>query len=163
MTSQNNDPRWILATIVESGNHQFWGWHEFFFVTFFLLLFFLCAWNQNFCFSLSYGKILQCSPYNKHAVLNSHTARGKFRSTKEGSLVILVVDISVKQPKEGKLSYPVPDSKLGIVFFSLGSSLIVGRATGGTNVIFSNSLSTNSEYPNSLKYTCQHDPWLMKA
>ena len=41
LTSQNNDPRWILATIVESGNHRFWGWHKLCFVTFFLLLFFL--------------------------------------------------------------------------------------------------------------------------
>jgi hypothetical protein len=48
LTSRNNDPRWILATIVESGNRQFWGWHELFFVTFFLLLFFLRTWNQIF-------------------------------------------------------------------------------------------------------------------
>ena len=34
-TSQNNGPRWILVTIVESGNHQVWGWHEFIYVTFF--------------------------------------------------------------------------------------------------------------------------------
>ena len=33
LTSQNDDLRWILATIVESGNHQFWGWLVF--VTFF--------------------------------------------------------------------------------------------------------------------------------
>ena len=46
LTSRNNDPRWILATIVESGNRQFWGWHELFFVTLFLLLFFLRTWNQ---------------------------------------------------------------------------------------------------------------------
>ncbi len=26
LTSRNDDLRWILATIVESGNHQFWGW-----------------------------------------------------------------------------------------------------------------------------------------
>jgi hypothetical protein len=35
LTSPNNYPRWILATIVESGNYRFWGWHELFFVTFF--------------------------------------------------------------------------------------------------------------------------------
>ena len=35
LTSRNNDPRWILATIVESRNCQFWGWHELFFMTFF--------------------------------------------------------------------------------------------------------------------------------
>ena len=62
LTLQNNDPRWILATIVKSGNRQFWGWHELFFVAFFLLLFFLRTWNQNF-FLLMRGKILQCSPY----------------------------------------------------------------------------------------------------
>ena len=26
LTSRNDDLRWILATIVESGNHRFWGW-----------------------------------------------------------------------------------------------------------------------------------------
>jgi hypothetical protein len=40
---KKNDYRWILATIVESGNRRFWGWHELFFVTFFWLLFFLCT------------------------------------------------------------------------------------------------------------------------
>ena len=63
LISQNiNDPRWILATIVESGNHQFWGWHELFFVTFFLLLFFLRTWNQNFCFCLRAGKFSSAAP-----------------------------------------------------------------------------------------------------
>ena len=47
LTSQNIDLRWILlATIVESGICRFWGWHDC--VTFFWLLFFLRAWNQNF-------------------------------------------------------------------------------------------------------------------
>jgi hypothetical protein len=50
-----NDPRWILATIVESGNHQFWGWHE-------LFLFFLRTWNQNFCFCLRAGKFSSAAP-----------------------------------------------------------------------------------------------------
>jgi hypothetical protein len=48
LTSRNIDLRWILATIVERGNCQFWGWHELFFVTFFWLIFFLRTWNQNF-------------------------------------------------------------------------------------------------------------------
>jgi hypothetical protein len=26
LTLRNDDLRWILATIVESGNHRFWGW-----------------------------------------------------------------------------------------------------------------------------------------
>ena len=39
------------------------GTNELFFVTFFLLLFLLRTWNQNF-FSLTRGKILQCSPYH---------------------------------------------------------------------------------------------------
>jgi hypothetical protein len=47
-TSQHNDPSWILATIVESGNCRFWGWHELFFVMFFWLQFFLRTWNQFF-------------------------------------------------------------------------------------------------------------------
>ena len=64
LTSHNNDPRWILATIVESGNHRFWGWREFFFVMLFWLLFFLCKWNQH-VFLLSRGNILPCSPYQK--------------------------------------------------------------------------------------------------
>jgi hypothetical protein len=54
LTSQNSDPRWILATIVESGNCRFWGWQELFFVTFFWLLLFLHTWNQFF-FLLSRG------------------------------------------------------------------------------------------------------------
>ena len=53
---RNNDHRWILATIVGSGNRQFWGWHELFFVTSF--------WNQKF-FTLLLWKILQCSPYSR--------------------------------------------------------------------------------------------------
>ena len=51
LTLQNIDLRWILATIVESGNCRFWGWHELFFVTFFWLLFFLRTWNQSFFFA----------------------------------------------------------------------------------------------------------------
>jgi hypothetical protein len=39
LTSRNYDPRWILATIAESGNFQFWGWHELFFVSFFFFYF----------------------------------------------------------------------------------------------------------------------------
>ncbi len=62
LTSRNDELRWILATIVKSGNHRFWGWHKLFFVMFFWLLFFLRTWNQNI-FSLTRGKILQCSPY----------------------------------------------------------------------------------------------------
>jgi hypothetical protein len=53
LTSQNNDLRWILATIAESENRRFWGWHELFFVTFFWLLFFLRTWNQNFFFAFA--------------------------------------------------------------------------------------------------------------
>ena len=57
-----NDPRWILATIVESGNRRFWGWHTLFFVTFFLLLFFLRTWNQNFFFRFRTGKFTSAAP-----------------------------------------------------------------------------------------------------
>jgi hypothetical protein len=63
LKSQNNDPRWILATNVESGNHRFWGWHELFFVTCFLLLFFLRTWNQNF-FRFCAGKFSSAAPTN---------------------------------------------------------------------------------------------------
>jgi hypothetical protein len=73
LTSRNNDPRWILATIVESGNHRFWRLQEFFFVTFFRLLFFLPTWNQNLFFLLSRGKILQCSPYFYLPTLTANT------------------------------------------------------------------------------------------
>jgi len=62
LTSQNNDFRWILATIVNSGNHRFWGWHELCFVTFFLLLFFLHMWNQNFLFLFRAGKFSRAAP-----------------------------------------------------------------------------------------------------
>jgi hypothetical protein len=47
-TSQNNDPRWILATIVESGNHPFWGWHELIYVMFF------CVRGNNFFFAFAW-------------------------------------------------------------------------------------------------------------
>jgi hypothetical protein len=47
-TSQNNDPRWILATIVESGNQQFWGWNKLIYVTFFW-----CTWKHNFFFAFA--------------------------------------------------------------------------------------------------------------
>jgi hypothetical protein len=37
LTSRNDDLRWILATIVESGNHRFWGWlRDVFFASVFL-------------------------------------------------------------------------------------------------------------------------------
>jgi hypothetical protein len=62
LTSQNNDLRWILATIVESGNRRFWGWLELCFVTFFGF-YFSCVRGTKTFFSLSRGKILQCSPY----------------------------------------------------------------------------------------------------
>ena len=55
LTSRNNDLRWILATIVKSGNHRFWGWHELCFVTFFCPLFLLRTWNQNFFFRFRAG------------------------------------------------------------------------------------------------------------
>jgi hypothetical protein len=64
LTLQNNAHRWILATIVKSGNRQFWGWPRLFFVMFFLLLFFLAYVEPKLIFSLSRGKILQCSPYH---------------------------------------------------------------------------------------------------
>ena len=70
LTSRNNDLRWILATIVKSGNRRFWGWHELCFVTFFWLLFFLRTWNQTFFFSLLGRKILQCSPYWRRTYLH---------------------------------------------------------------------------------------------
>jgi hypothetical protein len=57
LTSRNNDLRWILATIVESGNRRFWGWHELFFVTFFLLLFFL-----RIFFRFRVGKFSSAAP-----------------------------------------------------------------------------------------------------
>ncbi len=62
LTSQNNNPRWILATIIESGNSQFWEWHELFFVTFFWLLFFLRTWIQNFFFHFRPGKFSSAAP-----------------------------------------------------------------------------------------------------
>ena len=61
-TSRNNDPRWILATIVESGNHRFWGLQELFFVTFFWLLFFLPTWNQNLFFCFRAEKFSSAAP-----------------------------------------------------------------------------------------------------
>ena len=62
LTSRNIYHRWILATIVESGNRQFWGWNELFFVMFFLLLFFLRTWNQNFFFRFRAGKFSSAAP-----------------------------------------------------------------------------------------------------
>ena len=62
LTSQNNDLSWILATIVKCGNCRFWGWHELFFVTFFGF-YFSCVRGTKTFFSLTRGKILQCSPY----------------------------------------------------------------------------------------------------
>jgi hypothetical protein len=56
LTSRNNNHRWILAAIVESGNHRFWGWHELFFVTFFWLLFILRTWNQKNVFAFAWKK-----------------------------------------------------------------------------------------------------------
>ena len=70
LTLQNNEHRWILANIVESGNRQFWGWHELFFVTFFWLLFFLRTWNQNlFFFCFHSGKFSSAAPTIKLADL----------------------------------------------------------------------------------------------
>ncbi len=54
-SSRKEYHRWIMATIVESGNRRFWGWHELCFMTFVLLLFFLRTWNQNF-FRFCVGK-----------------------------------------------------------------------------------------------------------
>ena len=51
LTLQNNNPRWILSTIVQSGNRQFWGWLELardVLCDIFLVSFFLCTWNQTF-------------------------------------------------------------------------------------------------------------------
>ena len=62
LTSQNNDPRWILATIVESGNRRFWGWHKLCFATCFLLLFFLRSWNQNFFSRFRTGNFSSAAP-----------------------------------------------------------------------------------------------------
>jgi hypothetical protein len=62
LTSRNNDLRWILATIVKSGNRRFWGWHELCFVTFFWLLFFLRTWNQTFFFRFWAGKFSSAAP-----------------------------------------------------------------------------------------------------
>ena len=90
LTSRNNDPRWILATIVESGNRRFWGWHTLFFVTFFLLLFFLRTWNQNFFFAFarenspvqpllvsgSLGR--KAIPRRRHSMLSSQLLLGGF-------------------------------------------------------------------------------------
>jgi hypothetical protein len=60
-----------MATIVESGNRRFWGWHELFFVAFFWLLFFLRTWNQNFFFHFRAGKFSSAAPTNvAHDVLH---------------------------------------------------------------------------------------------
>jgi len=53
LTSRNNDPRWILATIVKSGNRQFWGWHELFFVTFFCFYFSCVHGTKAFVFAFA--------------------------------------------------------------------------------------------------------------
>jgi hypothetical protein len=66
ITSRNNDPRWILATIVKSRNRQFWGWHELFFMKFYWLHFseyvLYCTWNQNFFFRFCAGKFSSAAP-----------------------------------------------------------------------------------------------------
>jgi len=67
LTSHNNDPRWILATIVESGNHRFWGWREFFFVMLFWLLFFLHTWNQHVFFCFHVGIFSRAAPTKKNS------------------------------------------------------------------------------------------------
>ena len=70
LTSQNDDLRWKLATIVESGNHRLWGWTNcastvlhLCFVMFFWLLFLLRMWNQNF-FHFHAGKFSSGAPIN---------------------------------------------------------------------------------------------------
>ena len=70
LTLRNNDLRWILAlaTIVESRNCQFWGWHELFFVTIFRLLFFLCTWNPNFFFRFHSGKFSSAAPNDNFTI-----------------------------------------------------------------------------------------------
>jgi hypothetical protein len=72
LTSRNDDLRWILATIVESGNRQFWGWMtcdelcfhgaSFVLCDVFLASIFVVYVEPKLFFSLSGGKILQCSP-----------------------------------------------------------------------------------------------------
>ncbi len=62
LTSRNNDPRWILATIVDFQNRRFWGWHELCFARKFLLLFFLRTWNQTSFFRLRAGKFSSAAP-----------------------------------------------------------------------------------------------------
>ena len=51
LTSRNNDLRWILATIVESGNRRFWGWHELFFVMVFGFYFSCVRGTKTFFFA----------------------------------------------------------------------------------------------------------------
>ena len=62
LTSRNNEPRWILATIINFQNRQFWGWHKLCFVRRFLLLFFLRTWNQTSFFCLRAGKFSSAAP-----------------------------------------------------------------------------------------------------
>ena len=62
LTSRNNDHRWILAAIVESGNRRFWGWHEVFFVTFFWLLFFLAYVEPKLFFRFGARKFSSAAP-----------------------------------------------------------------------------------------------------
>ena len=66
ITSRNNDPRWILATIVKSRNRQFWGWHKLFYMKFYWLHFseyvLYCTWNQNFFFRFCAGKFSSAAP-----------------------------------------------------------------------------------------------------
>jgi hypothetical protein len=63
-SSRKEYHRWIMATIVESGNRRFWGWTNCASWRFFRFYFFSVRGTKLF-FSLSGGKILQCSPYSR--------------------------------------------------------------------------------------------------
>ncbi len=65
LTSRNDDLRWILATIVESGNRQFWGWlRDVFFASIFLAYasIFLAYVEPNLFFRFQAGKFSSAAP-----------------------------------------------------------------------------------------------------
>jgi hypothetical protein len=79
LTLRNNAHRWILATIVKSGNRRFWGWPRLFFVTFFWLLFFL---EPKLFFHFCAGKFSSAAPIQE--AFRLWMPRGELRVRKKG-------------------------------------------------------------------------------
>ena len=88
LTSRNNDLRWILATIVESGNRRFWGWLELCFVTFFGF-YFSCVRGTKTFFRFRAGKFSSAAPilrwYHQCLLIGYQRKQFKMRWMASGS------------------------------------------------------------------------------